>query len=135
MNARFDSVRELPIAEALTPAELDDVLRQRILKYTSRRSYSYSKLAERLAEFVREQYATAPGVDDTDAAVEHHLSMHCPKRSFLNQYAKGGAMCFRYINTVANFFDVQYTLSNFNPAADMQRQYELKERRRNGEVK
>jgi len=115
------------ITEVMLPADLDAVLRDRIAKWRKRSGNSYIKLERRLKAFVEEQYQQLQGAVLSDKALEHHLAMHCPKKSYLNQYANGHAMCYRYTNTLANFFGVNYSLSNFDPAQDLQRSLQLQD--------
>ena len=112
------------------PCELDAVLNALIKDYTNKKGNTYASLAHEMKLFVETQYRDAyalieEGSIDEDQ-LEKHIEMHCPRRSYLHQYANGRPICFRYTNTIANFFDVEYTIRSFSPADDLVRQILLK---------
>ena len=105
------------------PAKLDRQLRAEIFDYLEVDEHSFSTLARDIDQYVRHQYRDAwELIEDgclKEEQLHEHIAAHCPKVEYLMDYAKGGAMCFRYTNSVANFFGIRYRLSSFNPADDL----------------
>lgn len=105
------------------PADIDFQLHKAINNYTAKSGQTYATLARDIDEFVRHQYKGMWYlVEDgsiTQNQLEKHIKDHTPSRSYLHDYAKGRPICFRYTNTIANFFNVKYTIHNFDPSQDL----------------
>lgn len=106
------------------PATLDMALRSQIYNYLDEEKNTFSTLARDIDQYVRDQYKSSWELVESGMITEEqlldHISSHCPKRTYLHNYAKGGAMCFRYTNSLANYFGISYRLSSFNPAQDLE---------------
>ena len=121
MNSNSNSILKFEDTSKL-PSHVDAILQQKIRSYLDEGG-TYSKLAQEMDAYVRKQYKDAWDlVEDqliSEAQLEQHIKNHCPKRSYINDYARGRPICFRYTNTIANFFNVQYKIRNFDPAEDL----------------
>lgn len=100
-----------------TPSELDKILHERIQCYL--KNHSWRQLAAAVKEFVQEQFKAADrlvlnGVV-TQEQLDSEIKSHIPSRTYIEDYAKGRPICYRYTNTLANFFEQKYTLRNHNP--------------------
>lgn len=107
----------------LLPTHIDSQLHQMIQSYLSKRGHTYATLARDIDDFVRAQYKEAWHLVEygeiTQHELEKHIKDHIPSRSYLHDYAGGRPICFRYTNTIANFFDVKYRIYNFDPSQDL----------------
>ncbi|GAB1259153.1 hypothetical protein [Aurantivibrio plasticivorans] len=100
-----------------TPFALDKTLYHAIAVYLE--TGTWRQLSSEIKDFVRSQYVDAFELvtkgDITPKQLEDEIASHIPSRSYIEQYSKGRAVCYRYLNTLANFFEHKYTLSNHNP--------------------
>ncbi len=111
------------------PSEVDYEIHRTIKNYISVKGKTYSTLARDIDEYVRRQYKDIWNLVEegklTQARLEKHIKEHTPSRSYLYDYANGRSICFRYTNTIANFFEVDYSITNFNPSEDLDKSLEL----------
>ena len=96
---------------------LDQVLSKLILSYVE--EHSWRKLAAAVNSFVRGQFKpayrlVAEGKIEPEE-LEAEIKSYLPSRSYIEAYAKGTAICYRYTNTLANFFQQRYVFENFDP--------------------
>jgi hypothetical protein len=100
-----------------TPSELDKVLHLKIQEYME--TYSWRQLAAAVKEFVQDQFKPAYRFVSegkiTPEELEAEIKSHIPSRTYIEDYAKGRPICYRYTNTLANFFQQEYILHNHNP--------------------
>lgn len=129
MASLNQAVVTLAHTEELLPASIDFQLHKEINNYISGHGKTYATLARDIDHFVRKQYTEMWNlVEDgviTQNQLEKHIKDHTPSRSYLHDYAKGRPICFRYTNTIANFFKVKYTIHNFDPSNDLQHSLQL----------
>lgn len=99
-----------------TPSELDALLYKKINEYVEQ--HSWRALAADVKAFVNHQYKAAYGlVADgtiTPEDLEKEIKSQIPSRTYIEEYAKGRPICYRYTNTLANFFGQEYVLKNHN---------------------
>lgn len=111
------------IEKGISPIELDQVLRSKVRGYTNH--YSIKKLEQDIKDFVVAQYEElrplilSKGV--TEAEIDDQITLYTLSDSYIDMYASGKDICYRYINTLANFFDYVYFLYNFNPCEELMR--------------
>ena len=103
-----------------TPSQLDKILYRKIEAYL--REHSWRQLAEEVKQFVQEQYKPAyrlvsEGQIEPDE-LEREIKSQIPSRAYIEQYSKGRPICYRYTNTLANFFDQKYILENHDPCQE-----------------
>ncbi|WP_020408957.1 hypothetical protein [Hahella ganghwensis] len=100
-----------------TTAELDQALHSYIEQYTKRKSFR--TLTAEIKKFVIDQFEESDLKDRCTAEEYQAFIKECtPSRAYLQQYVDGRAICFRYTNTLANFFNVRFTIASYNPAVD-----------------
>ena len=113
-----------PKPNTLLPADLDLQIHTAIKHYLTAKNRTYSTLARDIDEFVRRQYKNKWDLVEegklTQAQLEKHMKDHTPSRSYLHDYVKGRPICFRYTNTIANFFNIKFIINNFAPPEDLQ---------------
>lgn len=99
-----------------TPNELDKVLYQKIGDYVH--EHSWRSLAAKVKAFVNNQYKDAFALVTegkiTADELEKEIKSQIPSRTYIEDYAKGRPICYRYTNTLANFFAQDYVLRNHN---------------------
>ena len=97
-----------------TPSELDKLLYKQIQDYVAK--HSWRSLAAEVKSFVNNQYKSAYGLvaDGTISPdeLEREIKSQIPSRTYIEEYSKGRPICYRYTNTLANFFNQEYVLSN-----------------------
>ncbi|MBX2808132.1 MAG: hypothetical protein KTR20_05815 [Cellvibrionaceae bacterium] len=124
IKAKNDNIVNFSLEDKSLPCDVDSQLHKVIIKYLSVDGRSYSTLARDIDRFVRNQYEWIWNLVEegkiTQAQLEKHMKDHTPSRSYLHDYVKGRPICFRYTNTIANFFNINYSISNFNPPEDLQ---------------
>ena len=107
-------------SEPTSPTELDAVLYQQITKYVDK--HSWRQLAREIKEFVNDQYKPAfARVADgtiTPEELEKEIKSYVPSRAYIEDYVKGRPICYRYTNTLANFFRQSYVLKNHDPCSE-----------------
>ena len=100
-----------------TPSELDATLYKQIQVYVKKHSWRH--LANEVKRFVNELYKPAFGLvaDGTISpdSLEKEIKAQIPSRTYLEDYLKGRPICYRYTNTLANFFKQEYVLRKHNP--------------------
>lgn len=100
-----------------TPSELDRFLHHKIQQYLQ--THSWRQLAAAVKQFVQDQFKPAYRlVSDGEIRpeeLEAEIKSHIPSRTYIEDYSKGRPICYRYTNTLANFFDQEYVLSNHDP--------------------
>lgn len=105
------------VKKPTTPSELDKVLYLKIEDYLNEKSWR--QLAKEVKDFVQTQYKSAYGLvaegKITPDELDKEIKSQIPSRAYIEQYVKGRPICYRYTNTLANFFGQQYVLSNHNP--------------------
>ncbi len=99
--------------------DLDKTLSKQILDYVN--AHSWRKLARDVSAYVRAQYKpayrlVAEGSISPDA-LEGEIKSYLPSRSYIEAFAKGRPICYRYTNTLANFFHQPYEFKNFDPCS------------------
>ncbi|GLS25598.1 hypothetical protein [Marinibactrum halimedae] len=113
------SPHDFPISSS--PAQLDHTLQKLIADYV--KVYSWRDLAEHVAASVRRQYAQGEYLVEegliSSCELEAHMKSQIPSRKYLQDFAKGRPICWRYTNTIANFFGHQYVARNYNPQNDL----------------
>jgi len=99
---------------ATSPSELDKSLYAQIKTYVEKNSWR--QLAVQIKTFVREQYKPAYSLVSegrlSPDALEKEIKSHIPSRTYIEEYASGRPICYRYTNSLANFFKQEYTLKN-----------------------
>lgn len=117
-NQTLDNVTKLQ----QTPREiepLNQMLIQHIEGHIATKGNSWRKLEQEVLTFVRNRYKSAYSLvaDGTITAdeIEKEIKSHAPSFTYINNFVKGQAICIRYTNTLANFFEQKYSFSNFNP--------------------
>ena len=106
-------------AEAITsPAKLDHLLTKHITHYVNQ--YSFVKLEAALTQMVYEQFQPHyRKTSDTDRmGLEKHIEKYIPSRHQIRAFLDGQPICFRRANTLANFFQIPYSLINHDPTLD-----------------
>lgn len=104
------------------PSMLDQRLYQKIDKYREKPGNSYASLSKEITRFVKDQYSDCWGlvqigqIDQTK--LEKSINDQIPGETYIRQYCQGRPICFRYTNTLANFFELEYQIRNFDPAKD-----------------
>lgn len=100
-----------------SPRELDKVLHLRIQQYLELNSRR--QLAAAVKEFVQNQFKPAYRLvsegEITPEEFETEMKSHIPSKTYIEDYAKGRPICYRYTNTLANFFQQDYVLHNHDP--------------------
>lgn len=103
-----------------TPGELDAILHKMIERHL--KNHSWRELAASVKEFVQQQFKPAYRlVSDgaiTPEQLESEIKSHIPSRTYIEDYSKGRPICYRYTNTLANFFAQEYALHNHNPCEE-----------------
>ncbi|GEM_PF-2963579 len=129
MNPTSNQVVSLAYSDEILPAHIDFQLHEAIESYISHQGNTYATLARDIDHFVRDQYKEmwylVEEGEMTQHQLEKHMKDHTPSRSYLYDYAKGRPICFRYTNTIANFFEVKYKIYNFDPSKDLHASLEL----------
>lgn len=99
---------------AASPSELDKSLYAQINAYVEKNSWR--QLAGQVKTFVREQYKPAYSLVSegklSPDALEKEIKSHIPSRTYIEEYASGRPICYRYTNSLANFFKQEYVLKN-----------------------
>lgn len=100
-----------------SPHQLDKSLYTKINRYVE--DHSWRHLAAEVKAFVHEQYTPAYSLVTegriTATELEREIKSYIPSRTYIEDYAKGRPICYRYTNTLANFFQQRYALENHNP--------------------
>lgn len=103
-----------------TPSELDAQLYRRIQNYVTENSWR--QLASEVKRYVNDQYKSAYGLvaDGTISPedLEKEIKSQIPSRTYIEDYVNGRPICYRYTNTLANFFNQHYVLKNHNPCTE-----------------
>jgi len=122
MNVVIENLRRASDNKFNIPSILDEMLYQEIEDYRSIKGNSYAKLSEELNIFVRQQFRDCWNLVDegrvTADDLEKQIRNQVPSDKYIRDYVNGRPICFRYTNTIANFFGVNYSVSNFDPAKD-----------------
>ena len=106
------------------PSLLDQRLYQAIENYRNIPGNSWLSLARDVVSYVNKLYEPCwalveAGRLDKDT-LERNIYDNTPSETYIRQFRGGRPICFRYTNTLANFFGLQYTINNFNPAKDFE---------------
>ena len=108
------------VRTSITPCQLDRALYVKIQAYV--REYSWRRLAEDIEKMVRRQFAPALDLVDSEKIlieeVERQIKLNVPSKKYIQDYIQGRPICYRYTNTLANFFAHEYVLRNHNPCDD-----------------
>lgn len=111
------NVAPFPKTHVQSVYELDKVLSALIHEYV--KEHSWRKLAAEVNSFVHDQYKPAYRLVTegkiTPDALEAEIKSYRPSRSYIEAFSKGTAICYRYTNTLANFFRQRYSFKNFDP--------------------
>ncbi len=103
-----------PLPTPTTPSELDKLLYKKIQDFVAKNSWR--SLATEVKSFVNNQYKSAYGLvaDGTISPeeLEKEIKSQIPSRTYIEEYSKGRPICYRYTNTLANFFNQEYVLKN-----------------------
>ncbi|WNO08394.1 hypothetical protein [Teredinibacter sp. KSP-S5-2] len=118
IHSTSSSAKQLSAIDFSTPYELDKLLQKQINEQSSRR-----QLHAYLVDYVEQQYnhaqvLVAKGTISQQQLDSHKLK-HTPSRAYLDNFANGQPICFRYTNTIANALDTEYYLTNFDPAEEL----------------
>ncbi|TQV81322.1 hypothetical protein FKG94_09530 [Exilibacterium tricleocarpae] len=105
---------------SITPCQLDQALYVKIQRYVEEKSWR--QLAQNLEKMVRHQFAPALELVDSERMlieeVERQIKLNVPSKKYIQDYVQGRPICYRYTNTLANFFAHEYSLRNHNPCDD-----------------
>jgi len=109
--------------ELQMPAYLDRMLFKKIEEFRRFRGNSYARLSEEINQYVRRLYTECWNLVDehddvTEEEIEKSIRSHVPSDRYISDYHRGRPICFRYLNTMANFFGLEYRISNFDPSKD-----------------
>lgn len=108
------------IEKVLLPCQIDDLLRHKIRIYLNHSSLW--SLASELEGYVNGLYQDIQGNTKQDKSLERELNRHIksttPDRQTLEKFMQGRPIPLRVMNSLANFFHVQYQLKNFRPEED-----------------
>lgn len=107
----------------LTPHDLYNMLCIHIIDYLQ--NNSMVKFEAALAQLVYEQFKSFYLQSDkaSQQTLQNEMNRHIPTRHQIKNYLSHGAIDLNYINTLANFFKLSYTLHNHNPAECYLTQY------------
>jgi hypothetical protein len=123
MNTKLYEIHNHAFVDQSLPAFIDEKLRRAIRDDVAQVGSTYAKLHARIDDFVHEQFKAKHWLVEkdvlTDSELEEQIKKHIPSKTYLHDYAQGGALCLRYTNTLANFFGVSYTIQMFNPSDDL----------------
>ena len=119
------SIKKMPIL----PSELDFILHQKIEAYRDKKGNSYRKLSEELYQYVRREHLylwerVEKGVLEEDDLLKL-IKSRVPSDTYIRDFCNGRPICYRYTNTLACFFDVDYTFTKFEGAKDTEMQLSL----------
>lgn len=100
-----------------TPYELDNMLYAHIKDYVDKNSFV--KLEASLTEMVYQQFKEHYyNADNTEKKqIEAEIEQHLPNRISIKKYLAGNGISIQKINTIANFFGLDYSLCNHDPVA------------------
>ena len=104
--------------------DLDKSLKQHITVYIA--TNSLVKLEAALANMVYNQFKSSyqRASDREKQQIKQEIIFCSPPRQRIRRYLLGDDICFHHLNTLANFFELDYSLKNHDPATAY-----LKERR------
>ncbi|GEM_PF-3338196 len=104
-----------PPQDQCTPFELEKMLHTHIMDYVNKNSFV--KLEASLTEMVYQQFkGHYYSVDDTQKEqIEAEIEQYIPDRTMIKQYIAGSSLSIQKINTIANFFGLNYSLTNHDP--------------------
>jgi hypothetical protein len=108
-------------AEIITsPTKLDRQLFEHITNYVNQ--YSFVKLEAALTQMVYDQFKSRfqQSTDADKAILENQIEKFIPSRQQIKAYLGGQPLCYRCANTLANFFQISYTLINHNPVLEIE---------------
>ena len=118
MNTMFPVEAHSSENLTLLPCELDKELRHKMSAYLLHNS-SWN-LALEIEEYIKITYKKAWSVVRrgriSERQLNKHIKNHCPSKTHLDDFVVGKPISFRYINTIANFFGVNYSINNFDPS-------------------
>lgn len=118
IHSATSSSKRVGAIDFSTPYELDKLLQKQINEQGSRR-----QLHAYLVDYVEQQYSQAQVLLDkgtiSPQQLDSHKQKHTPSRTYLDHFANGQPICFRYTNTIANALDTEYYLTNFDPAEEL----------------
>ena len=104
-----------PNEPTLLPCQIDDLLRHKIKVYLNHSSLW--SLAGELENYVNGLYGDTREKINKDKLLERELAKHIksttPDRHTLEAFMQGRPIPMRAMNSLANFFHVQYKLTNF----------------------
>ncbi|MBT3505161.1 MAG: hypothetical protein HN475_05245 [Piscirickettsiaceae bacterium] len=102
-----------------SPAKLDFQLFEHITGYVEQ--YSFVKLEAALTETVYSQFKRhyQQADESQKALIRKQIEQYIPSRQQLKNYINGEPIYYRCANTIANFFQVPYTLNNHDPILDV----------------
>lgn len=108
-----------------TPFELDTKLHNHIMDYVNKNSFV--KLEASLTEMVYQQFKEHYySADDTEKEqIEAEIAQYIPDRILIKQYLAGSNLSIQKINTIANFFGLNYSLHNHDPVTLYQRKRQV----------
>jgi hypothetical protein len=95
--------------------ELDNLLHTYIKDYVSNNSFVKleASLTEMIYQQFKEHYFSA---DDTEKKrIEGEIEQYIPDRASIKRYLDGNGISIQKINTIANFFGLNYSVHNHDP--------------------
>ena len=127
---KYNNVTVLPTLDSrFLPCQLDAILNIKINEYL--KESTLSDLAREIDEYTRSAYRNAWNDIETgrltEKELDKHIRSHCPTRACLVDYTAGRPICFRHINTIANFFGVNFSIVNFNPSDELTTSLDMRE--------
>ncbi len=98
-----------------TPYELDNLLHAYIKDYVS--NNSFVKLEASLTEMVYQQFKEHYfSANETEKKrIEDEIEQYIPDRALIKRYLNGNGLSIQKINTIANFFGLNYNVNNHDP--------------------
>ncbi|MGH1485419.1 MAG: hypothetical protein ACRBCI_04310 [Cellvibrionaceae bacterium] len=123
MNTKLYEIHNHAVIDHSLPAFIDETLRRAIRDDVAQVGSTYAKLHGRIDQFVHDLFQSKQWLIErevlTESELEEQIKKHVPSKTYLHDYAQGGALCLRYTNTLANFFGISYTIQRFNPSDDL----------------
>lgn len=106
---------------ARSPTELDQRLRFEAIRL-HKSGLSWRQMARDVEASVKARFSDSYQLVSegklTTSQLDKAMKPHIPSHTYIQEFCKGRAVCYRYTNTLANFLGVNYTLSNFDPCEE-----------------
>ncbi len=114
---RANENTEVSFARSLhSHLDIDKALKQHITVYIA--TNSLVKLEAALANMVYKQFKPSyqRASDSEKQRIKQEIVFCSPPRQRIRHYLLGDDICFHHLNTLANFFELDYSLNNHDPA-------------------